>query len=255
MSTSTSESVSSFAMAIADALDEIEHERQTVPVPFNLIQDAKLAKDSFPGSVVLLDSGALRHVPLTGGVQSTHEGGVRIKLAPLGSAQGSFHSATTLSATVNKLVLGCLSDSGFEGDASTRVKMGHVAAQGIFVDSAHARLVGVHDTATGNGIIKVCTVTDDGTPKPTALLPVDEAIARASLQWLPWAGRPVVARGTTSTEAQRSKAVKGSGIETILAKTAWCKRFAETHEMSVADAEASWEEFAAASDPATSEAA
>ena len=96
MSTSTREAVSSFAQAITDALDEIKHERQAVPVPCNLIKDAKLAKESFPGSIFVLDSGAIRHVPLTGGVQSTQNGEVRVKLAPFGSSKGSFHSASTL---------------------------------------------------------------------------------------------------------------------------------------------------------------
>ena len=251
MSSSTRDAITSFSQDLSDALDEIDRERQSAPVPSNLIKDPKQARECLPGSILLLNDDAVRHVPLTGGVQVSQTGEVKIKLAQLGSTQGSFHDAGALGQTVSRLVLGCLSDQGFEQEPGTRVKQGHVAAQGILVGGARARLVGCFDTTTASSIIKVGTAADDGTPKPTALLSVFEAIAQASLRWLPWNGLAQPPREDPASESQRARSIDGGKLETILAKTAWCKRYADEHSVSIADAEDTFDESAASSDRAT----
>ena len=162
----------SFSADILEFLANSRSRSGRVHVPHLIAQDAKLARETLPGSLLRLTDGSVRHIPLTGGVRSTQDGAVQLKVAALGQSSGQFFDVQTLAKTITHTVLSCLSDQGYEGPPGVKVKQGAAARAGLSDAGVAIRLVGCRGAEDGNGMLKLCkAAVGRGTPKATVLSP------------------------------------------------------------------------------------
>ena len=182
----------SFSADILEFLANSRSRSGRVHVPHLIAQDAKLARETLPGSLLRLTDGSVRHIPLTGGVRSTQDGAVQLKVAALGQSSGQFFDVQALAKTITHMVLACLSEQGYEGPPGVKVngqtrRRSPSGAQRSRSRDPPGRLPRRRGNAEdGNSMLKLCKAAlGRGAPKATVLSP-DEAIARASLEWVEW---------------------------------------------------------------------